>query len=262
MRGLSNSQVKSKSFLHSYYPSADLDQCDNVKPKCTACVARDSECRHSETESRQFKRRYQQLKDKRTAQEELFDMLQNMPEKDAAYIFRRIRTGANAEAVVQHVQEGALTMELSNSPKASSRFHFLYIDSVPLRLHESLYFKSQMYEAIDAPSQGAPGHDDHTAPLQSNYAKPILAAKMIESSLERAPISRWTNVCSNDHLLRSLLDGYFVHQYPRDFFFHKDYFLEDMVSKGSEFCSPLLMNAILAKACVSKYDLRYRTEAH
>ncbi|KAK1907789.1 hypothetical protein P3342_006118 [Pyrenophora teres f. teres] len=228
-------------------------KCDNVKPKCTACVVRDSECRHSETESRQFKRKYQQLKEKRTAQEELFDMLQNMPEKDAANVFNRIRAGANAEAIVQHVQEGSLVMELSNVPKASPRFHFPYVDSIPPRLRESVYFQSRIYEAIDAYSQGTGSPKDPSVSRQSNYANPILAAKIIESSLDVARISHWTNVCSNDHLLRNLLYGYLIHQYPKHHFFHKGYFLEDMVSKSSEFCSPLLMNAILAKACVSQF---------
>ncbi|KAE8847633.1 hypothetical protein PTNB85_01476 [Pyrenophora teres f. teres] len=238
---------------------ANQKQCDNVKPKCTACVVRDSECRHSETESRQFKRKYQQLKEKRTAQEELFDMLQNMPEKDAANVFNRIRAGANAEAIVQHVQEGSLVMELSNVPKASPRFHFPYVDSIPPRLRESVYFQSRIYEAIDAYSQGTGSPKDPSVSRQSNYANPILAAKIIESSLDVARISHWTNVCSNDHLLRNLLYGYLIHQYPKHHFFHKGYFLEDMVSKSSEFCSPLLMNAILAKACASSQIFANRT---
>ncbi|RMZ71889.1 hypothetical protein GMOD_00009240 [Pyrenophora seminiperda CCB06] len=224
-------------------------QCDNAKPKCTACVTRDSECRHSETESRQFKRKYQQLKDQRTAQEELFDLLQSMPEKDAVNIFHRIRSGANAEAVVQHIQEVGLVMELSNVPEASSRYHFPYIDSIPPRLQDSVYFQSRIFGAIDAAKQSARSSEDDAFSRQSSYAKPMLAAKMVESSLEDARISSWTNVSSNDRLLRSLLDGYFIHQYPKQFFFHKGYFLEDMIARGHEFCSPLLMNAVLAKAC-------------
>ncbi|KAI0573231.1 hypothetical protein TUN199_07659 [Pyrenophora tritici-repentis] len=182
-----------------------------------------------------------------------------MPGKDAADIFNRIRTGANAEAIVQIVQEGSLIMELSNVPEASSRFHFPYIDSIPPRLRESIYFQSRIYEAIDAYSQGNRSPEHPSVLRQSNYAKPILAAKTIESSLDVARISSWTNVCSNDHLLGLLLDGYLVHQYPKHLFFHKVYFLEDMVSKGSEFCSPLLMNAILAKACASSRIFANRT---
>lgn len=216
-------------------------------------MARDTECRHGETESRQFKRKYQQLREKRTAQEELFDMLQNLPERDAVDVFRRIRAGANAEAVAKHIQDGSLVMELSNVPQTPSRFHFPFMDKIPASLQGSIYFKSLVYEAIEAS-----GHDTNTSPnhpalQKSNYAKALLTARMIDNLLEDAQPSHWTSVSSNDRLLRTILEGYFVHQYPRQFFFFKTYFLEDMSSRRTKFCSPLLVNALLAKACVSKY---------
>jgi hypothetical protein len=214
---------------------------------------RDTECRHGETESRNFKRRYQQLKEKRTAHEELYDTLQNMPERDAADVFRRIRAGANAEAVVQHVQDGSLIMELSIVPEPSSRYRFPYLDKIPSHLQDSTHFRSLVYEAIAAsPKQSKQSTHGHPTPQRSNYEKPLLAAELIEPLLEDARPSNWTTVSPNDGLMRILLERYFLTQYPGQFFFHKDYFLEDMVSKSTRFCSPLLVNAILAKACVSK----------
>ena len=173
-----------------------------------------------------------------------------MSERDAADVFRRIRAGANAEAVVQHVQEGSLIMELSNVPEASSRFHFPYLDKIPPKLQESQYFQSHLYEAIEASGKGAQGHP---ALCRSSHAKPFFTAKIVDPLLEETRPSNWTKVSANDRLLRNLLESYFIHQYPRQFFFPKTYFLEDMISKGTEFCSPLLVNAILAKACVSEY---------
>jgi hypothetical protein len=230
-------------------------QCDNVRPRCTACITRDTECRLGETESRQFKRRYQQLKSKRTAQEELFDMLQNMSERDAADVFQRIRAGANAEAVVQHVQEGSLIMEISVVPEPSSRYRFPYLDKIPSRLQESTYFRSQVYKAIEASEQPTCSTHAHPASQRSNYEKSLLSAKLVDplQLFEEARPSTWTTVSSNDGLMRNLLERYFLEQYSGQFFFHKDYFLEDMVSRGTRFCSPLLVNAMLAKACVSEY---------
>jgi hypothetical protein len=180
-------------------------------------------------------------------------MLQSMPERDAADMFRRIRAGANAEAVVQHVQDGNLIMELSVVPEPSSRYHFPYLDKIPSRLQDSTYFRSRIYAAIEASEKSTQPTHTHPNPQRSIYEKPLLAAKLIEPLLEDAKPSNWTTVSSNDHLLRALLEEYFLNQYPGQFFFHKDYFLEDMASRGAEFCSPLLVNAILAKACVSEY---------
>jgi hypothetical protein len=216
-------------------------------------VTRDTECRHGETESRQFKRRYQQLKEKRTAQEELFDILQNLPERDAADIFHRIRAGANAEAVVKHIQEESLIMELSHVPQASSRFHFPYVDKIPAGLQDSTYFQSLVYEATEASDYDRSASETHPALQKSNYARALFTARMVDNLLEDAQPSHWTSVSSNDRLLRKILEGYFINQYPRHFFFNRAYFLEDLVSRRTEFCSHLLVNALLAKACVSKY---------
>ncbi|KAF1838865.1 hypothetical protein BDW02DRAFT_487968 [Decorospora gaudefroyi] len=174
-----------------------------------------------------------------------------MPERDAADVFRRIRTGANAEAVVQQIQEGSLIMELSIVPEPSPRFQFPYIDKIPSTLKQSTYFRSQLYEAIES-SEHSPRLTHGRTPLQhSNYAKPLHAAKFVDPLLEDAKASNWTTVSSNDRLMRTLLEGYLVNQYSEHFFFHKEYLLADMASMETRFCSPLLVNALLAKACVS-----------
>jgi hypothetical protein len=215
-------------------------------------VARDTECRYGETEARQIRRRYQELKDKRTAQEELYDMLQTMTEQDAADVFRRIRNGAKAEALVRHVQEGSLVLGLSVAPETRIRYEFPYMATIPAALRESIYFRSHDFDALQT-LDSAPSFATHAnlVARQSNYAKPLFAAEMVDPLLAEARPSQWTQVSSNDLLLRKLLEGYFMFEYPWDFIFHKDYFLEDMVSGNNRFCSSLLVNALLAKACVS-----------
>jgi hypothetical protein len=212
-------------------------------------VARDTECRYGETEARQIRRRYQQLKDKRTAQEELYDMLQTMSERDAADVFRRIRSGANAEALVRHVQEGSLVLSLSLATDTRTRYEFPYMTTIPPALRESLYFKSHVFGAIQALDRNSQTTAPSRVARQSNYAKPLYAAEMADPLLAEARPSQWTQVSSNDLLLRKLLEGYFMFEYPWEFIFHKDYFLEDMATGGTRFCSPLLVNALLAKAC-------------
>ena len=245
---------KSKASALPLYPHGAMltvRQCDGVKPSCGACVARDTECRYGETEARQIRRRYQQLKDKRTSQEELYDMLQVMHERDAADVFRRIRAGANAEAIVRHVQEGSLLLELSLSPDTRTRNDLPYVPTIPPALLDSIYFRSHIFDAIRTLDLPASTPQKNAVALQSNYAMPLYAAEMIDPLLAEAKPSKWTRVSSNDLLLRKLLQDYFMFEYPWQFIFHKDYFLEDMISGGNMFCSPLLVNALLAKACVS-----------
>jgi hypothetical protein len=227
-------------------------QCDGVQPRCGACASRDTECRFGETEARKIRKRYKELKEKQTAQEELYDMLTMMSEGDAAEVIRRIRSGAKAEALVHYVREGSQLLDLSLPPETRTRYEFPYLATIPAALKESIYFHSHIFDAIQDLDQAGDTPHPNMVARQSNYAKPLFAAEMADPLLSEAKPSLWTSVSSNDLLLRKLLEGYFMFEYPWEFIFHKDYFLEDMVSGGNRFCSPLLVNALLAKACVRR----------
>jgi hypothetical protein len=63
-------------------------------------------------------------------------------------------------------------------------------------------------------------------------------------------------VNADDTLMRTFIRAYFLQEYDWFTFFHKDYFLDDMLAGSNTFCSPLLVNAILAVGCVSRHESR------
>jgi hypothetical protein len=206
-----------------------------------------------DTEARAIRQRYQQLKERRTAQDELYEMMQTMSETDAAEIFHRVRSGATADAIVRHVNEGNLVLELSVVPPRLTRFQFPYITSVPPKLHGSRYFCSHVFHAVQAVDWPSPADKLNLIARQSNYTTPFFAAEIADPLLSKAKPSIWTRVSSNDVLLRKLLEAYFMFEYPWEYIFQKDYFLEDMIYGANKYCSSLLVNAVLAKACVSHH---------
>lgn len=90
-----------------------------------------------------------------------------------------------------------------------------------------------------------------TSELLRMYETPYHTVQMVEPRLDAVDPSKWTTVISDNVLLRKLLEIYFVHDYPYFTFFHKDFFLDDMATGRTRFCSSLLVNAVLAAACVS-----------
>lgn len=78
--------------------------------------------------------------------------------------------------------------------------------------------------------------------------------------IDKATISGWTAIISSDELLRQLLRSFFQYAYTEWFPFHKDLFLSDMVANRTDFCSPLLVNAVLANACYSSSSLSDRSK--
>jgi hypothetical protein len=62
-------------------------------------------------------------------------------------------------------------------------------------------------------------------------------------------VGAWTNVTSDVELINHLLDAYFAWSHPWYLLFSEETFLHGMRSKESKYCTPLLMNAILALGC-------------
>ncbi|GKU05642.1 nitrogen assimilation transcription factor nit-4 [Fusarium langsethiae] len=130
------------------------------------------------------------------------------------------------------------------------------------------YMKSLIYEAAslysygDGPELTTPsGVTDLASEEQrSLYLKPFHAAQVFEPLLNDAKISRWTNVSKNDILMRDLLRVMFRCEYQFTAAFHKDLFLQDLVAGRKDFCSSLLVNAILAYACVCYPSMSNRVE--
>jgi hypothetical protein len=69
----------------------------------------------------------------------------------------------------------------------------------------------------------------------------------------KVPAKPWTKVTDDDDLVSHLISLYMTWDYPFFAFFDRETFLQHM-AKGnlnSDFCSPFLVNALLANACVS-----------
>ncbi|KAH5113408.1 hypothetical protein HBI46_197710 [Parastagonospora nodorum] len=177
-------------------------KCDGVRPRCSACVARDTDCRYGETEARQIRRRYQELKLKRTAEEELFYMLQTMNEQDAGDVFRRIRTGAKAESLVRHIQESSLVLGLSLAPETHTRYEFPYLATIPPALQESIYFRSHIFDALQALDQAPDMPHANLVARQSNYSKPLFAAEMADPLLSDVKPSQKPRGCGSSRTKR------------------------------------------------------------
>lgn len=198
--------------------------------------------------------------------------MRTLPEGDAVELFRRVRAGGDAGAIVKNVKDGNLLLQLHLVPETRLRYELPYSRDMPALLltSGSPYLDSSIYEAASLrglPSQSrgtaATEPENHIFPTErssseyeSQYVKPYHAAVFVEPRLEKTRPSEWTTVSKDDALMRDLLAAYFTHEYHLFPIFQKDYFLEDMangkvISQGTSCCSSLLVNATLAYACVS-----------
>jgi len=192
----------------------------------------------------------------------LFLLLATMPDVDAVEVLRRIRSGLAVENVLQQIESANLLLQMSLDPVKEYFYKLPYAPSAPSRFRDpqdpyrilfeigSTFTRDQFHSTINQHSQVVKPH-----PM---FLVPYHAAELIEPRLKQVRASTWTTVISDDQLMSRLLSSFFQFEFPPFQFFHKDLFLDDLVSGRTRFCSSLLVNAILACACVSVISRKSR----
>lgn len=62
--------------------------------------------------------------------------------------------------------------------------------------------------------------------------------------------SRWTTVTENNTVIANLISLYISWDHATLRVLNEDYFLDELVSGGTDYCSPMLVNAMLCAASV------------
>ncbi|KAJ4117481.1 hypothetical protein NW768_010844 [Fusarium equiseti] len=180
------------------------------------------------------------------AYEDFYRMLQSRPDEDFSRILRLVKSGYDVKAMLRHIREADLLLQMALKPEHRRRYEFPFNPKWPefLRKEGNPYLQTSFYES-DRPSP-----DNSTLEFKSDsiFDMPYHASILIEPLLPNMRISKWTAVTCDEGMLTSLLEHYFQHAYPFFTFFHKDLFLRDLNSGSAEYCSSLLVNAVLASA--------------
>lgn len=84
----------------------------------------------------------------------------------------------------------------------------------------------------------------------------ISVGRLCDKPLFQVPCKPWTTTTDDDHLVSSLMSLYFTWDHPLMQVVNQEIFLRDMSARdlASEFCTPVLVNSILAVASVRNLD--------
>ncbi|PNP75248.1 hypothetical protein FNYG_11391 [Fusarium nygamai] len=189
--------------------------------------------------------------------------MREKPEDVALAVFRRVRTGSDPEAILSSIEGGDILMQLHLAPASQVRYPFPHRNALPgiFAKTKSAYMDSLALEAPYFGSEPSQMFDARLISyLEAPKYMPYHSAKLVEPLLDYATISRWTNVCTDEPLLHSLMEAYFLYIYSAFPFFHKECFLRGLGSGSSRFCSSLLVNAVLAHACHATPTIAHRNE--
>jgi hypothetical protein len=155
--------------------------------------------------------------------------------------------------VLRHIREADLLLQVRLVPDVHYQYTFPYKRSLPTFLfqRDNPYLDSWLYKCSSFGEHRLSDDKVQSNPSLDPYYMPYHAAEIIDPRLTDISAKKWTAVTSDDALVRKLLETYFFTEYSWYPTLQKDYFLEDMARGRTQFCSSLLVNAVLASACVS-----------
>lgn len=216
---------------------------------------RNLECVYRQSPNTDYREKYETLIESHPAAV-VYRAIQTRPRAEALEIVRRIQSGLDPETLMRQLTSADLLLQVQLEPETRSRYQFIYSPLMPayLQTTDNPFMKSLIHEwsdRDDASSIASPRLLGSDLGQRAQYLRPHHAAVIIDSRLNEIVPSKWTSVNVSDDIMRSLIRAYFLQEYDWFTFFHKDYFLDDMVTGSNTFCSPLLVNAVLAVGCVS-----------
>lgn len=257
-----------------------LVQCSGDRPKCAECIKRKRACHYNgsvgESSSQTLKRNNSELRAESASYARLFDAIRSRSEGDVRTLVCKIRRGENMDDIAREMEYGDLLIQSALVPESRFRYEFPISPNMPSYLlsRDNSYLDSLIYDWTrpktsingnnndtdpDSPTSSGPRpklqHQKSPNGMEARYCTPYLkpyhAAEICDSQIDNAVPSKWTSVCTDNQLMRRLIRAFLLQDHDFWTAFQKDYFLDDMANMGSQFCSPLLVNAVLALSCVS-----------
>jgi hypothetical protein len=210
----------------------------------------------AESHAEARKRKFDDLRGQNEIYAELVSFLRDRSDREAAAILQRIRRGEHPETVVRHVRDGDLLLQLAVAPETRYRYVFPLLPEIPaavLGWKGNLYVDSVVFKktaALGSPTQRGWEAEATLDERARMYLIPYHSVQLVESRIDGVRAGRWTSVTENDELVRTLLRTYVKLEHPNITIFPAECFLDDMAAGRERYCSSLLVNAVLASACV------------
>ena len=214
-----------------------LLQCDGGMPTCSTCTAvyrthcfYDVDSDHRRKAA--LKRDIEALKGQNDALGIIVASIRSSTDAEVTEIVQQIRADEDLDGIAESLKRNVMLPEGSGAKTA----------------------EGDLSNLIGRPSIDASGvvkHYGHTSSLG------------LVSDGERSPMHLqtsevWTRVTRDAAFVEHLLSIYFCWAHPYYVLFSKELFLDDMAKGRSKYCSPLMVNALLAFACAYSDRLEAR----
>ncbi|KAK6495109.1 hypothetical protein TWF481_003137 [Arthrobotrys musiformis] len=212
-------------------------KCDEESPKCSSCADSDLECVYGFEDTAQHKRnairnKIKDYESEITKYERILDHIKESSVSSLQRVLEVIRGQATLEEIMMFIrndQDSYLPTDV--------------ISPIPTTSPLSLLMNEEWYQGVE-PAGGMDLNVIDDRPIHNLTAHP------------------WTTVTDDDELVSHLVSLYMTWDHPVWHLFDWDIFIEAMKTGDTTYCSPLLVNAMLAEACHYSNRISFRADPH
>ncbi|KAH7135056.1 hypothetical protein B0J11DRAFT_575675 [Dendryphion nanum] len=267
-------------------------KCDGTRPVCTCCAQKDTDCVYelgpNEKPSQAMKRKNEEMQGELSNLRQLYDFLRLRPEQEALEILRRIRTNPGVSTSTQRIQEladfvrhGDLLNQVPAISTAAHNHESMTLPPIRMALASSdpTIFSNGYSLPYGLPPDGPTSQrrrhaSDADVSARSDSQGSLPPPTSIQAILQGTSFpqvddttdprleyaTRWTDVTDDKDLIVHLMSSWHMWEYKYYYLLDWDSFLEDLASGRTDFCSTLLVNALLASASFQSSTVKDRSK--
>lgn len=249
-------------------------KCDGHRPACAPCKARGLDCRYGAdpdtTRMVTLKRKYQAVSERNHELEGLLSLLRDGSIPEANALLDKLRAGMDITQLVHLVRQGSISPDYSGFPTPTS--DVMTMDDLKT-LHQHAYHDFDRWNpsgsirdrmAVNALLVGTSSKPDQTAPPTLTNSSELHDSRLhqerltiqaqawtdyVDPALMGANLTKWTTVIGDNDLLVHLISIFIAWESPTTLWLSKA-FLADLKAYRTDYCSSMLVNAILSFASV------------
>ncbi|KAF2009922.1 hypothetical protein BU24DRAFT_436817 [Aaosphaeria arxii CBS 175.79] len=240
-------------------------KCDGTTPACSACAAvYNTECIYDPNSDHRrkgvYKKDIDNLKTRNSTLQTLIQAILNYPEEDVAALVQQIRTCESLDAVA----EGIIARENGEEEEEEEQV-VPYTVPAPASAGAPLTFESQLSGKMgelrleDGSTRyiGGTSHLIYLGAGTEDTDQSNALSNSDQYQQQENPLTSWTTVTSDPELVLHLINMYFCWHYTFFTTLSKNLFYRDFLlgkpppgsRRKMEYCTPLLVNAMLALGC-------------
>ncbi|RBR26517.1 uncharacterized protein FIESC28_00703 [Fusarium coffeatum] len=237
-------------------------RCDGKKPVCEACRRRGEKepCIYTETKSpTQTSKETEQIL-------ELFEIMKTGPEAQAIDILRVLRSHTNLDTALSIIQPRiAQHIHAHARGRAPEHTRYLGLESELMARHSLAFPPIQPLESsilkkiFNAGQKAAADSENDDTPMANEEPNPFPAHNPTQSEahdlslcderLKKLNIEFWTSVPIPSDLAAKIISLYLETDHPLLGSFDPDLFLADLVDCRNNYCSEILVSAVMYWGC-------------